>query len=176
MKWLFFYPGRKGAFLSWGILKCPAGQEWAWGYHSCSRAGMLPEAGPASRESGMGAALSRRERSSKLPLPGSAAPLWSSHPWDNIPPHFSYPPPLCKCWYLGTVWVFPLSKLELLLCQERGQQAAFNISGKCSHYSSNISLCKRGFSASLVENSMDFLLFFFSPVKIFLLNTGVPWI
>lgn len=29
MKWLF-YTGRKGAFLSWGILKCPAGQEWAW--------------------------------------------------------------------------------------------------------------------------------------------------
>lgn len=33
------YPGRKGAFLSWGILKCPAGQEWAWGYHS-SAAGL----------------------------------------------------------------------------------------------------------------------------------------
>lgn len=88
----------------------------------CSRAGMLPEAGPASRESGMGAALSHRERSSKLPLPGSAAPHWSCHSWENIPLHFSYLPPLCNYCYLGTVWVFPLSKLELLLCQECGQR------------------------------------------------------
>lgn len=51
---------------------------------------------------------------------------------------------------------FPLTKLGLLLCQEYGQQAVFSLSRKCSHYSSNISLCKRGFSASLVKNSMEF--------------------
>lgn len=75
-------------------------------------------------ESGMGAALSCRERSSNLPFPGSASPLWSSHYcyWENFPPHFRYLHFAIIC-ILAQFEFFFLSKLELLLWQEHGQQA-----------------------------------------------------
>lgn len=83
-----FCPGGKGALLSWEILKCSAGREQAWG--TAGLGCLLRLAGPALQ--------GVRDGSSKLPLPGSASPLWSSHHcyWENLPPHFSYLPPLCN--------------------------------------------------------------------------------
>lgn len=119
-----------------------------------SRAGMglgCPSAGVPTRESvlgaafpaGMGAASSLSQAQLHLSgLPTTATGKIS-------------PLPLVTCLHFAIIGIlaqfgfFLLSKLELLLCQERGQQAVFSLSGKFSHYSSNISLCKRGFSASL---------------------------